>query len=166
MIKIPYFKVCERTGKYQARRKLTEDQLIKAAKCALERKFSKGFYFKNPSVAKDYLIAYFSDKENESFVCLFMDNQHGLISCEELFSGTINSAPVYPREVLKRSLEVNAAAVIFAHNHPAGICTPSSADKATTSVLKDALGLVDIQVLDHIVVGGAKSFSFAENNLV
>ncbi|GIA88948.1 DNA repair protein RadC [Vibrio cholerae] len=96
---------------------------------------------------------------------MFLDNQHRLIAFEELFFGTIDSASVYPREVLKAALKVNAAALIFAHNHPSGDATPSQADKQITQRLKEALALVDIRVLDHIVVGDS-AISFAERGLL
>jgi DNA repair protein RadC len=96
---------------------------------------------------------------------MFLDNQHHLISFEELFFGTIDSASVYPREVVKAALKTNAAAVIFAHNHPSGDATPSQADKRITQRLKDALALVDIRVLDHIVIGDS-AVSFAERGLL
>ncbi len=96
---------------------------------------------------------------------MFLDNQHRLIAFEELFFGTIDSASIYPREVLKAALKVNAAALIFAHNHPSGDATPSQADKQITQRLKEALALVDIRVLDHIVVGDS-AISFAERGLL
>lgn len=96
---------------------------------------------------------------------MFLDNQHRLIAFEELFFGTIDSASVYPREVLKAALKVNAAAIILAHNHPSGDATPSQADKQITQRLKEALALVDIRVLDHIVVGDS-AISFAERGLL
>jgi DNA repair protein RadC len=99
------------------------------------------------------------------FAVMFLDNQHRLIAFEELFFGTIDSASVYPREVLKAALKVNAAALIFAHNHPSGDATPSQADKQITQRLKEALALVDIRVLDHIVVGDS-AISFAERGLL
>ncbi|MEZ8076857.1 DNA repair protein RadC, partial [Vibrio sp. FF112] len=103
--------------------------------------------------------------EREVFAVMFLDNQHHLISFEELFFGTIDSASVYPREVVKAALKTNAAAVIFAHNHPSGDATPSQADKRITQRLKDALALVDIRVLDHIVIGDS-AVSFAERGLL
>ena len=97
---------------------------------------------------------------------MFLNNQHQLIKDEILFSGTIDGASVYPREVAKRALELNAAAVIFAHNHPSGHPEPSSADRAITKRLSGSLELFDIRVLDHIVVGGAETVSFAERGLI
>ena len=103
---------------------------------------------------------------HEVFACLFLDNQHVLIGYEELFRGTIDGANVYPREIVKRSLAVNAAAVIFAHNHPSGVAEPSQADQRLTQRLRAALGTVDIRVLDHFVIGDGDTLSFAERGLL
>lgn len=103
--------------------------------------------------------------DREVFALLLLDNQHRLIEFNELFYGTIDSASVYPREVVKLALERNAAAVIFAHNHPSGDATPSQADKRITSRLKDALALIDVRVLDHFVVGET-CVSFAERGWI
>jgi DNA repair protein RadC len=100
------------------------------------------------------------------FACLFLDNQHHILEFEELFRGTIDSASVYPREVIKKALAHNAAAVIFAHNHPSGISEPSQADKLITDKLKQALALIDIRVLDHFIIGDGMPYSFAENGLL
>lgn len=106
------------------------------------------------------------DYQHEVFACLFLNNQHQIICFEELFQGTLTEASVYPREVVKRSLAHNAAKIILAHNHPSGNPTPSQADQDMTRLLKEALALVDIQVIDHIVVGKKESFSFAETGLI
>ena len=119
-----------------------------------------------PEGAKDYLLAQFKPLQREVFACLFLDNQHAVIGYEELFRGTIDGASVYPREVVKRCLALNAAAVIFAHNHPSGIAEPSQADQRLTQRLKAALGTVDIRVLDHFVVGEAEALSFSERGLL
>ncbi|MBT3710912.1 MAG: DNA repair protein RadC, partial [Gammaproteobacteria bacterium] len=102
----------------------------------------------------------------EVFACLYMDNQHRLIKYEELFFGTIDGASVHPREVGKHALKHNAAAVIFAHNHPSGVAEPSQADQRITDRLKSALLLVDVRVLDHMIVGDREVLSFAENGLL
>ncbi|NOX42705.1 MAG: hypothetical protein GXP19_03095, partial [Gammaproteobacteria bacterium] len=104
--------------------------------------------------------------EHEVFGCLYLDNRHSVIRFEALFRGTIDGASVHTREVVKQALKYNAAAVIFTHNHPSGIAEPSSADEALTRRLIDALKLVDIRVLDHIIVGNGCSFSFAERGLL
>lgn len=120
----------------------------------------------NPRVAEDYLQLRLSHLGHEVFVCLFLDNQHGLIDVEEVSRGTIDGASVYPREVVKRCLSMNAAAVIFAHNHPSGIAEPSQADQRLTKRLQQALSMVDIRVLDHLVVGDGATVSFAERGLL
>jgi DNA repair protein RadC len=104
--------------------------------------------------------------QQEVFMVLYLDSQNRLVKDEILFYGTINSASVYPREVVKAALKNNAAAVIFAHNHPSGIAEPSQADKLITNKLQQALQLVDISVLDHIIVGGETCVSFAERGLI
>ncbi len=120
----------------------------------------------DPQATKNYFQAWLRDQPRETFACLFLDNQHRPIACEALFQGTINCATVYPREVVRRSLERRAAAVIFAHNHPSGVAEPSSADRDLTVRLKEALGLVDIRVLDHLVIGDGEITSFAERGLL
>jgi DNA repair protein RadC len=106
------------------------------------------------------------DYPYEVFACLFLDTRHRVISYEELFQGTIDGASVHPREVLRRALQHNAAAVILAHNHPSGVAEPSDADRRITTRLKDALALVDIRVLDHIVIGDQLATSFAERGWI
>lgn len=119
-----------------------------------------------PGSVRDYLRLFFNGQEYESFVVLFLDAQTRLIVAKELFRGTLTQTSVYPREIVKEALQENAAAVILAHNHPSGVATPSSADKTLTSALKQALSLVDVKVLDHFIVAGASSLSFAERGLL
>ena len=111
---------------------------------------------------KDYLTLYLAEKKVELFMVMFLTAQHHLIEAEVLFVGTIDNCTVYPREIIKKALEYNAAAVIFAHNHPSGVATPSGADRQLTDKLVTALGTVDIRVLDHFVIGGDSIKSFAE----
>ena len=118
------------------------------------------------AIVKDYLRSMLRHRQSEVFVGLFLDSQHQLIACDELFQGTIDGASVYPREVVKHALRHNAAAMIFAHNHPSGIAEPSDADRAITLRLKEALNLVDIRTLDHLVVGDDNVVSFAERGLL
>jgi DNA repair protein RadC len=120
----------------------------------------------SPQVARSYLGARLRDRPHEVFACLFLDNRHRVICFEEMFRGTIDGATVHPREVVKTALAHNAAAVIFAHNHPSGVADPSRADEMLTRRLKDALALVDIRVLDHVVVGEGETVSFAERGLL
>lgn len=116
----------------------------------------------SPQLTRSYLSAQLRDRPQEVFACLFLDNQHRVLRYEELFHGSIDGASVYPREVVKAALKHNAAAVIFAHNHPSGVAEPSRADRDLTRRLCDALRLVDIRVLDHCVVGDGEIVSFAE----
>ena len=119
-----------------------------------------------PQAVRDYLCLRLADRECEVFMVLFLDAQHRLIAAEEMFRGTLTQTSVYPREVVKAALGHNAAAVIFAHNHPSGVPEPSRADELLTQSLKQALALVDCRTLDHFVVGGSKTVSFAERGLL
>lgn len=116
--------------------------------------------------AGQFLLSQMAHLHREVFSCLFLDNQHKLISYEELFFGTINQSPVFPREIAKRAMQVNAAAVILAHNHPSGIAEPSIADKEITKCIRQALNVLDVRVLDHLVVGRKAVYSFAGNGLL
>jgi DNA repair protein RadC len=120
----------------------------------------------SPRAARDYLIARLRDLPHEVFCCLFLDSRHRLTSCEELFRGTIDGASVHPREVVKQALARNATAVILAHNHPSGIAEPSQADEITTTRLRDALALVEIRLLDHLIIGDGQCTSLAEKGLI
>lgn len=120
----------------------------------------------SPHAVRDYLRVTLAGRDRESFLVLFLDAQNRVLTTEELFRGTLTETSVYPREVVRRSLHHNAAAVILAHNHPSGVVEPSRADEALTRTLKAALALVDIAVLDHIIVGADRSLSFAERGLM
>ena len=120
----------------------------------------------NPNAVRDYLAVHYAGQEREVFGVLFLDNRHRLIAFDELFRGTIDGASVHPREVVRQALYRNAAAVILAHNHPSGVAEPSQADELITHRLKDALALVDIRVLDHLIVGDNRCTSFAERGLL
>ena len=127
---------------------------------------ARGESLTSPASSREYLQARLCHYPYEVFACLFLDNRHRLIACEELFRGTVNGASVHPREVVRRALEHNAAAVILAHNHPSGIAEPSQADIQLTGRLRDALGLVDVRVLDHLVVAPGDWASLAERGLL
>ncbi|WP_293395825.1 DNA repair protein RadC [Nevskia sp.] len=116
----------------------------------------------NPAATRDFLRLKLRDLDHEVFCALFLDSQNQVLGFETLSIGTINAADVYPREVLKKALRAQAAAVIFAHNHPSGIAEPSLADRTLTNRLRDALALIDVRVLDHFVVGEGQPVSFAE----
>lgn len=120
----------------------------------------------SPRAVRDYLSAQLRHRRREVFCCLYLDSQHRVIAFEELFEGTINAASVYPREVVQAALQKGAAAVILAHNHPSGVSEPSQADIWITERLTQALELVDIKVLDHMIVGEGEALSFAEQGLI
>src|SRR6202011_1794596 len=120
----------------------------------------------NPRATRDFLCAKLRDLEHEVFCCLYLDKRHRLIQYEELFRGTIDGASVHPREIVKLALQRNAAAVIIAHNHPSGVAEPSQRDELITQRVKEARGLVDIRLLDHIIIGDGASVSLAERGLV
>ncbi|MGC7917743.1 RadC family protein [Vibrio anguillarum] len=126
----------------------------------------RGDALTSPEQTKLYLSSVLRDRHREAFYILFLDNQHRVISDEVLFEGTIDAASVYPREVVKRALHHNAAALILAHNHPSGVAEPSQADRRITRRLTDALALVDIRILDHFVVGDGEVISFAERGWI
>lgn len=140
--------------------------VLEMAKRHLYETIQRGTFLANPGESRDYLAARLRNYPYEVFACLFLDNQHRIIKFEELFRGTIDSTSVYPREVLRIALHLNAAAVIFAHNHPSGVSKPSNADRQITRKLVDALSLVDIRVLDHFIIGDTEAYSFAEYGLI
>ena len=126
----------------------------------------RGDALTSPGAVRDYLRSQLAALPHEVFACLYLDNQHRVIAFEELFRGTLDSASVYPREVVKRALAHNAAALILTHNHPSGVSEPSQADMLLTRRLKESLAMVDIRVLDHLVVGDGDPVSFAERGLL
>ena len=132
----------------------------------LRRKFRKGSPLTSPTTTKQYLVTQLVEREHEIFACLFLDTRHHVIKFEELFRGTIDGSSVHPREVVKAALTCNAAAVILCHNHPSGVPEPSKADISITKRLVDSLALIDVRVLDHIVIGGSDTVSFAERGLI
>ncbi len=132
----------------------------------LHETLKRGDVLTSPQQTRSYLSARLRGYPYEVFACLFLDNQHRVIEYEELFQGTIDGASVHPREVVRRVISHNAAAVILAHNHPSGVAEPSSSDTQITQRLKDALALVDVRVIDHIIVGDGEMTSFAESGLL
>ena len=133
---------------------------------ALREKLSRGSALSSPQAVRDYLMLKLHERPHEVFIGVFVDAQNRVIAVEELFRGTLTQTSVYPREVVKRALHYNAAAVIFAHNHPSGIAEPSRSDEALTQSLKQALALVDCKVLDHFIIGAGAAMSFAERGLL
>ena len=130
------------------------------------QKASTGDVLSSPADTRRFLQYHLGSRSREVFTCLFLDSQHRVQRCEDLFFGTLDGAAVYPREVAVRALQYGAAAVIFAHNHPSGVAEPSSADRRITERLCAALALLDIRVLDHIIVGSGREYSFAEEGLL
>ncbi len=140
--------------------------VLEMAKRHFQEILQRGNALTSPDITRAYLSAQLRGYTYEVFACLFLDNQHRVIQFEELFRGTIDGASVYPREIAKRALHHNAAAIIFAHNHPSGIAEPSQADQHITDKLKQALALFDIRVLDHFIIGDGLPYSFAEHGLL
>jgi len=147
-------------------RAATLDEIMAGARQALSLRIRKGTLMDSPKATADYLTARLATREHETFTLIYLDNRHRLIACDDLFRGTIDGASVHPREVVKEALRHNAAAVILAHNHPSGVAEPSQADELITRRLREALALVDIRVLDHLIVAGAETLSFAERGLL
>jgi DNA repair protein RadC len=143
-----------------------EQAIISQAIAIIESKALTSDLFTSPAATKQFCQLQLAGSQIEQFAALFLTSQHQLIRFDVLATGTIDGASVYPREVAKSALDHNAAAVIFTHNHPSGVANPSSADKAITKRLVDALNLFDIRVLDHIITGDKETFSFAENGLI
>lgn len=132
----------------------------------LQASIEKGDAMERPEQVKNYLVSQLRHYQREVFACLFLDNKHRVLKYEPLFFGTINAAAVYPREVVAKALEYNAAAVILAHNHPSGVAEPSMADQHITERLKNALEMIEVRVLDHMIVGDLETVSFAERGLL
>jgi len=160
------FKTAETRGHYRVSGVVSADDIVSMAKQLLNRRFAKGRIISDINQSKDFFTLKLSHLEHEVFSVLFLDNKHKVIAYEELFRGTIDGASVHPREVVKRALHLNAAAVIFAHNHPSGVPEPSESDRRITYRLSEALKLVEIRTLDHIVVGSSENVSMAERGLI
>ena len=143
-----------------------ETNVIAQGLAILSRRMRANDQLSSPESVRDYLRMSLSGREHEVFVVVLLDAQHRVLRCEEMFRGTLTQTSVYPREVVKTALAANAASVIFAHNHPSGASEPSQADELLTRELKAALALVDVKVLDHFVIAGAQSLSFAERGLL
>ena len=147
-------------------RPASAEEVLQHARRVLSHRVRRGATMSSPQAVKDYLRVQIGALEHEVFTVIFLDAQHRLIALKEMFRGTVTQTSVYPREVVKESLALNAAAVILAHNHPSGFAEPSRADEFLTQSLKTALSLVDVRVLDHLVVAGADVRSFAEMGLL
>ena len=140
--------------------------IFEMSRRALNEQMQVKSVLSSPQKVRDYLCLTLGTLAREVFVVLFLDAQNRLVASEEMFSGTLTQTSIYPREVVKRALHFNAAAVIFAHNHPAGIAEQSHADELLTKALKQALALVDVNVLDHFIVAGNQTLSFSERGLL
>jgi DNA repair protein RadC len=133
---------------------------------SLDEKSKERSALTSPGAVRDYLRLTLGQREHEVFVCIWLDAQHKVMGFEELFEGTLTQTSVYPREIVKTALARNAAAVIFAHNHPSGVAQPSQSDELLTRNLKEALALVEVKVLDHFIIAGNHAISFAERGLL
>ena len=152
-----------RTRRYEPAK---PEQILGAARQIVDARSQRGTSFKEPATACDYFRDKLGNQEREVFAAVMLDTRHRLIEYVELFFGTIDGAEVHPREVAKCALRLNAAAVIVAHNHPSGEVEPSAADRAVTARLKQALALLDIRLLDHVIVGGNGSGSMARQGMI
>lgn len=144
-----------------------DDRIIQQAIALLEQRvFNAGPTLNGPKAVRDYLRLKLMAEPNEVFVVVFLDSQHQVLACEPLFKGSIREAPVYPRVVVQRALELNASALILSHQHPSGIAEPSMQDRAITNQLQHILRMVDIQIVDHFIIGKGEPYSFAESGLL
>jgi DNA repair protein RadC len=156
---------CEIHGMGQAKY-VQLQAVLEMARRALHEEMKTGDALNSPRAVRDYLQLLLRGRLHEVFMAIFLDAQHRVIAAEELFHGTLTQTSVYPREVVKRAMHHNAAALIFAHNHPSGVAEPSQSDQSLTDALKQSLALVDVRVLDHFIVAGAGCLSFAERGLL
>lgn len=161
LLEVSFIKFCETAGLGAAKYAQLQAAL-EIGRRHLQDNMVRNTVLTHSQTTRDYLKAKMRQYQREVFACLYLDSRHRLISFDELFYGSIDNAPVYPREVVKRALEHNATAVIFAHNHPSGVAEPSQADRLLTEKLMKALALIEVRVLDHLIVGEAEVTSLAE----
>ncbi len=140
--------------------------VLEMARRHLHEKLTRSNLFCCPEDTREYVHSKLANRPNEVFACLFLDNRHRLIEYQELFQGTIDGAQVHPREVVRRALNMNAAAVILAHNHPSGVAEPSQSDRLITEKLQQALQLIDVRILDHLIIGAGEITSLAERGFI
>ena len=159
------FQSSDQRGYYIVDGPVSSAEILTMARTLLKRRFTRGTTISSPERTKEFLALHLGPLEHEVFACVFLDNRHRVIEYQELFRGTIDGASVHPREVVREAMRANAAAVIFAHNHPSGVAEPSQADLRITQQLREALALVDVRVLDHLIVG-SEIMSFAERGLL
>ena len=151
--------------RYKLGGETTEQDVLAAAEGILKGRLERQGSLNNPTDATDFLRMRLGALQHEEFHVLWLDNRHRILECQKLFTGTVDGASIYPREVVRAALSVNASAAIFAHNHPSGIAEPSAADRNITNELRDALRLIGVRILDHIVVG-AECVSMANRGLM
>jgi len=161
---LPY--ASDLAGNYTFHTPIQVSQILDLAASILRERFSRDTPISNPKDAARFLQLELGRLERKEFAVLFLDDRHRMIGFERMFRGTVDGATVHPREVVKRALAVNAAAVIFAHNHPSGVSEPSRADENLAKRLKDAMALVEVRVLDHLIVAGMETVSLAERGLI
>lgn len=153
-------------GNYKLTGKTTEHDVLAAAEGILRTKLERHGSIGNPSDASDFLRMRLGALLHEEFHILWLDNRHRILDCQKLFTGTVDGASVHPREVVRAALNINACAAVLAHNHPSGVAEPSAADRSITRELSEALRLVGVRILDHIVVGAGSCVSMAERGLL
>ncbi|MEN1957416.1 RadC family protein [Luteimonas changyuni] len=142
------------------------DEILEAARVVVGNRMQRGTSFSDPQTAKDFFQGKLAGLQKEVFAAAFLDARHRLIEYVELFQGTIDGAEVHPREVVRHAIRTNSAAIIVAHNHPSGSADPSAADRTVTARLKQALSLVDVRLIDHVVVGGEQAVAMAERGWI
>lgn len=153
-------------GTYAFHSPVDTETIVRIAHTIVRERFHRPKSLSSPREAEDYLRLQLAGYENEVFFCIFLDNRHRVIEARSLFEGTINGATVHVRELVKETLKLNAAALIVAHNHPSGVAEPSEADVAITRRIKEALALVEVRLLDHLVVAGADVTSLSERGVI
>lgn len=158
--------VREDENRYAATRAMSEDEIICAAKEILSNRLKRKASIHNAQDCRDFLVAHLGGYEHEVFCVIFLDNQQGVIAIDEVFRGTITQSPIYPREIAKQALKYNAARVILAHNHPSGNIAASYGDIEATEKVSDALKMIDVIVVDHVIVGGGSFLSFAKEGII
>ena len=161
----PVSVMCEKPGIGMAKA-ITLKAILALSKRYITISLERGNKMTGPSDVRDYLMMQLLQHQSEVFACMFLDTQGRLIKFAKMFHGSIDRTHVYPREIVREALRLNASGVIFAHNHPSGSSKPSTSDKILTDTLKEALNIIDVRVLDHIVVGDNESSSFAELGLI
>ena len=167
--KAPEYKITKDESFFNVVERHADDEIIRQALNIIGIRIGqteKNVVISDPNDTKRYLTLKLAQLEHEVFAVMFLDNRHRVIKYEEMFRGTIDGASVYPREVVKRALQLNAAALILSHNHPSGVPEPSQSDERITIRLKEACSLVDIRILDHIIIGGSDTVSLAERGIL